>query len=58
MDCTEMYRLELGIDPSNREQLLKAVAKDFRAAIRGDQAADRRLAAIPIEAKEDAINES
>jgi hypothetical protein len=45
MDWTEMYRLELGIDPSDRHQLLTAVTKDMAAAYHGDQAAKRRVAA-------------
>ena len=44
-DWTEMYRLELGIDPSDRHQLLNAVTKDIAAAHHGDQAARRRVAA-------------
>jgi hypothetical protein len=43
-DWTEMYRLELGIDPSDRHQLLNAVTKDI-AARHGDTAAKRRVAA-------------
>jgi hypothetical protein len=45
MDWTEMYRLELGIDPSDRHELLTAVTKDVAAAYHGDQAAKRRVAA-------------
>ena len=30
---TEMYRLELGIDPSDRHQLLTAVTKNLRMTI-------------------------
>jgi hypothetical protein len=45
MDWTEMYRLELGIDPSNQHQLLNAVTKDIATARHGDQAAKRRVAA-------------
>ena len=44
-DWTEMYRLELGIDPSDRHQLLNAVTKDIAVAHHGDQAARRRVAA-------------
>ena len=44
-DWTEMYRLELGIDPSDRHQLLTAVTKDIAAAHQGDRAARRRVAA-------------
>jgi len=44
-DWTEMYRFELGIDPSDRHQLLNAVTKDIAAAHHGDQAARRRVAA-------------
>jgi len=44
-DWTEMYRLELGIDPSDRHQLLNAVTKDMAAARHGDTAAQRRVAA-------------
>ena len=46
-DWTEMYRLELGIDPSNsnRQQLLTAVSKDMAAAYHGDNTAMRRVAA-------------
>jgi hypothetical protein len=44
-DWTEMYRLELGIDPSDRHQLLNAVTKDIAVAHHGDQAAKRRVAA-------------
>jgi hypothetical protein len=44
-DWTEMYRLELGIDPSDRHQLLTAVTKDIAAAHCGDIAARRRVAA-------------
>jgi hypothetical protein len=44
-DWTEMYRFELGIDPSDRHQLLNAVTKDIAAARQGDQAARRRVAA-------------
>jgi len=44
-DWTEMYRLELGIDPSDRHQILNAVTKDIAAAHHGDQAARRRVAA-------------
>jgi hypothetical protein len=39
-----MYRLELGIDPSDRHQLLNAVTKDI-AARHGDTAAKCRVAA-------------
>jgi hypothetical protein len=45
MDWPEMYRLELGIDPSDRHQLLTAVTKDIAAAHQGDTAARRRVAA-------------
>jgi hypothetical protein len=44
-DWTEMYRFELGIDPSDRHQLLNAVTKDIATAHQGDQAARRRVAA-------------
>jgi hypothetical protein len=44
-DWTEMYRLELSIDPSNRHQLLTAVTKDIAVAHQGDTAARRRVAA-------------
>ena len=44
-DWTEMYRLELGIEPTDRHQLLSAVIKDVAAAYHGDQAAQRRVAA-------------
>jgi hypothetical protein len=44
-DWTEMYRLELGIDPSDRHQLLNAVTKDIAVAHHGNQAAKRRVAA-------------
>jgi hypothetical protein len=44
-DWTEMYRLELGIDPSDQHQLLNAVTKDIAVAHHGDQAAKRRVAA-------------
>jgi hypothetical protein len=44
-DWTEMYRFELGIDPSDRHQLLNAVTKDIAVAHHGDQAAKRRVAA-------------
>lgn len=44
-DWTEMYRLELGIDPSDRHQLLTAVTKDIVAAHQGNKAARRRVAA-------------
>ena len=44
-DWTEMYRFELGIDPSDRHQILNAVTKDIAAAHHGDQAARRRVAA-------------
>jgi hypothetical protein len=44
-DWTEMYRLELGIDPSDRHQLLTAVTKDIVVAHQGDTAARRRVAA-------------
>jgi hypothetical protein len=44
-DWPEMYRLELGIDPSDRHQLLTAVTKDIAAAHNGDTAARRRVAA-------------
>jgi hypothetical protein len=40
-----MYRLELGIDPSDRHQLLTAVTKDIAVAHQGDTAARRRVAA-------------
>jgi hypothetical protein len=42
---TEMYRLELGIDPSDRHQLLTTVTKDIAVAHQGDTAARRRVAA-------------
>jgi hypothetical protein len=45
LDLAEMYRLELGIDPNDRHQLLNAVTKDIAAAHHGDQAARRRVAA-------------
>jgi hypothetical protein len=44
-DWTERYRLELGIDPRDRHQLLNAVTKDLIVARDGDPAARRRLAA-------------
>jgi hypothetical protein len=44
-DWTEMYRLELGIDPTDRHQLLTAVTKDIVAAHHGDKAARHRAAA-------------
>jgi hypothetical protein len=44
-DWAEMYRLELGIDPSDQHQLLTAVTKDIAAARQGDTAARRRVAA-------------
>jgi hypothetical protein len=44
-EWTEMYRLELGIDPSDQHQLFTAVTKDIAAARHGDQAAKRRVAA-------------
>jgi hypothetical protein len=44
-DWIEMYRLELGIDPSDRHQLLTAVTKDIAVAHQGDTAARRRVAA-------------
>ena len=44
-DWTEMYRLELGIDPSDQHQLLNAVTKDIAVAHHGDKAAKRRVAA-------------
>jgi hypothetical protein len=44
-DWTEMYRLELGIDPSDKHQLLTAVTKDIMIARHGDTAAKRRVAA-------------
>jgi hypothetical protein len=44
-DWTEMYRLELGIDPSDQHQLLTAVTKDTVVAHQGDAAARRRVAA-------------
>jgi hypothetical protein len=44
-DWTEMYRLELGIEPSDRQQLLTAVSRDMTAAYHGDKAAKRRAAA-------------
>jgi hypothetical protein len=44
-DWTEMYRLERGIDPSDRHQLLNAVTKDITVARHGDTAAKRRVAA-------------
>ena len=44
-DWTEMYRLELGIDPSDQHQLLNAVTKDLAVAHHGDPAARRRVAA-------------
>jgi hypothetical protein len=40
-----MYRLELGIDPGDRHQLLTAVTKDIALAHQGDAAARRRVAA-------------
>jgi hypothetical protein len=45
MDWTEMYRLELGIDPSDKHQLLNAVTKDIVAAHHGNNDARRRVAA-------------
>lgn len=44
-DWTELYRLELGIDPNDRHQLLNAVTKDIAAAHRGDKAAKHRVSA-------------
>ena len=44
-DWTEMYRLELGIDPSDKHQLMTAVTKDIVVAHQGDTAARRRVAA-------------
>jgi hypothetical protein len=44
-DWTEMYRLELGIDPSDKHQLMTAVTKDIVVARHGDTAARRRVAA-------------
>ena len=44
-DWTEIYRLELGIDPSDKHQLLTAVTKDSVIARHGDTAAKRRVAA-------------
>jgi hypothetical protein len=44
-DWTKMYRLELGVDPSDRHQLLTAVTKDIAAAHQGDTAARRRVSA-------------
>jgi len=44
-DWTERYRLELGIDPRDRHQLLNAVTKDLIVARNGDPAARRRVAA-------------
>jgi hypothetical protein len=40
-----MYRLELGIDPSDKHQLMTAVTKDIVVAHQGDTAARRRVAA-------------
>jgi hypothetical protein len=40
-----MHRLELGINPSDRHQLLTAVTKDMAVAHQGDTAARRRVAA-------------
>ena len=45
MDWTEMYRFDLGIDPSDQHQLLNAVTKDIAAVVNGDRAARRRVAA-------------
>jgi hypothetical protein len=45
LDWAEIYRLELGIDPNDRHQLLNAVTKDIAAAHHGDKAAKRRVAA-------------
>ena len=45
MDWTEIYRLELGIDPTDQHQLLTAVTKDIAAARHGDNAAKRRVTA-------------
>jgi hypothetical protein len=45
MDWTELYRDELGIDPSDRQALFTAVSKDIAAASGGDTAAKRRVAA-------------
>jgi hypothetical protein len=45
LDWAEMYRLELGIDPNDRHQLLNAVRKDIVAAHQGDKAAKRWVAA-------------
>ena len=42
---TELYRLELGIDPRDKQALLDAVRKDMMAAYRGDKAAKRRVVA-------------
>jgi hypothetical protein len=44
-DWAEMYRLELGVDPSDQHRLLTAVTKDIVAARQGDPAAKRRVAA-------------
>ena len=44
-DWTEMYRLELGIDPNDQHQLLNAVTKDIAAVPHSDKAARRRVAA-------------
>jgi hypothetical protein len=39
-----MYRLELGVDPGNKQELLDAVQKDMTVR-HGDPAAKRRVAA-------------
>jgi hypothetical protein len=44
-DWTELYRLELGVDPHDRQQLFTAVSKDMTAASHGDIAAKRRVSA-------------
>jgi hypothetical protein len=40
-----MYRLDLGVDPSDQHQLFTVVTKDIVAAHRGNTAARRRVAA-------------
>ena len=45
MHWTTMYRLDLGIDPSDQHQLFTVVTKDIVAAHCGNTAARRRVAA-------------
>ena len=45
MHWITMYRLDLGVDPSDQHQLLTVVTKDMVAAHHGNTAARRRVAA-------------